>query len=351
MRKVLTEELVLMRSKCDRLAMIKNLNLWGNDLADVAVIQKMPNLEVLSLSVNKVFSLKDFAACQNLVELYLRKNEVADLNEVSHLTGLENLRTLWLSDNPCASEPDYRLRVVAMLPQLAKLDSTDITPSEREQAANLPPAVVHGAALDHGRPSSPFSPIEERRDLRSSPDSRAVRQERSDSNHWSERGSRASDGRLTPEYDRYENGGRSNMNESRFSECVAPPLPVHADPSPMRRWADPVDERRPARPPAVDYGFDAPPHAAPVYRSVSEPNPEDHSQDDRRGLDLRDDRRDDFRDDRRAFASVPRQEYSMRSENILCAVLALVKELDSPGCQLVMQEVDRRMAELEGGRR
>lgn len=36
----------------------------------------MPNVEVLSLSVNKIRSLQDFAYCSNLTELYLRKNEV-----------------------------------------------------------------------------------------------------------------------------------------------------------------------------------------------------------------------------------------------------------------------------------
>ena len=39
-------------------------------------------VEVLSLSVNRITSLKQFAACPSLEELYLRKNEIADLSEV-----------------------------------------------------------------------------------------------------------------------------------------------------------------------------------------------------------------------------------------------------------------------------
>jgi len=45
---------------------IKNLNLWGNELEDLSLIDRMPNLEVISLSVNKINSLKDFASCSKL---------------------------------------------------------------------------------------------------------------------------------------------------------------------------------------------------------------------------------------------------------------------------------------------
>lgn len=64
--KALTLELVFNKTKSDNLNNIKNLNLWGNDLEDLQLIEKMPNLEVISLSVNKINSLKDFAKCNKL---------------------------------------------------------------------------------------------------------------------------------------------------------------------------------------------------------------------------------------------------------------------------------------------
>lgn len=64
--KALTLELVFNKTKSDNLNNIKNLNLWGNDLEDLKLIEKMPNLEVISLSVNKINSLKDFASCNKL---------------------------------------------------------------------------------------------------------------------------------------------------------------------------------------------------------------------------------------------------------------------------------------------
>lgn len=73
--KVLTLELVFNKTKSDNLQSIKNLNLWGNELEDLQLIEKMPNLEVISLSVNKISSLRDFAKCNKLqVPSYLPRN-------------------------------------------------------------------------------------------------------------------------------------------------------------------------------------------------------------------------------------------------------------------------------------
>jgi len=124
-----------MRTKCNRMDLIRNLNLWGNDLHNIGVLRHMPNLEVLSLSVNRVSSLEALRSCPKLTELYLRKNEIRDLAEVQHLTGLRQLRVLWMNDNPCASLGHYRDFVLQLLPGLSKLDSQDITEDERRRAA------------------------------------------------------------------------------------------------------------------------------------------------------------------------------------------------------------------------
>lgn len=84
------------------------MNLWGNDLDDLSILIEFPNIEILSLSLNKINSLKDFAHCTKLTELYLRKNLIAELSEINYLVHLPNLRVLWLSHNPCAEHPYYR---------------------------------------------------------------------------------------------------------------------------------------------------------------------------------------------------------------------------------------------------
>jgi Leucine-rich repeat (LRR) protein len=49
---------------------------------DVSILQQAPNIEVLSMSVNKISSLRHFAFCSQLKQLYLRANGVTDLAEV-----------------------------------------------------------------------------------------------------------------------------------------------------------------------------------------------------------------------------------------------------------------------------
>ena len=55
-----------------------------------------------------------------------------------HLAKLQELKVLWLQDNPCsqviphATQIDnYRLVVIRMLPNLNKLDNNIVTPEER----------------------------------------------------------------------------------------------------------------------------------------------------------------------------------------------------------------------------
>ena len=127
--------LVLSKTKCTSLGDVRSLNLWGCGLSDVSLLERMPSLEVVSMSLNALTTLRAFAHLPALQELYLRKNCIVDAAEVVYLQGLRNLHTLWLSDNPCADESPgnrgaggaeegrwYRTFVLRMLPQLRKLD-------------------------------------------------------------------------------------------------------------------------------------------------------------------------------------------------------------------------------------
>lgn len=246
MGKPLTQDLVLLRSKADRLENVRNLNLWGNDIDDVSILKDMGNVEVLSLSVNKIATLRDFQFCPRLTELYLRKNLIADLSEVQYLQSLPVLKVLWLWDNPCAEAPNYRPYVIRCLPNLVKLDNQPIAPEERKAAGEAPPA----------RPVQQ----EARRDP---PASQAPRE-------------------IPREVPR--EAPREVMREA----------PREA---PQRQ---PSGEQRPAEPRAP-----------------------------------------------RARVEASRQNGSSdsRSENILCAVLALLKELDDSELELVKRDIDRRSAQ------
>ena len=48
-------ELIAQKVKSDRIESIRNLNLWGSNIEDISIIEEMPSLEIVSLSVNKIF--------------------------------------------------------------------------------------------------------------------------------------------------------------------------------------------------------------------------------------------------------------------------------------------------------
>ncbi|KAL7056097.1 hypothetical protein AAHC03_020912 [Spirometra sp. Aus1] len=114
----------------------------------------MPMLEVISLSSNKIESLEAFAHCRTLRELYLRNNNISNLDEIQHLRALPHLHTLFLLGNPCCYAPDnstepanyYRPTVISQLPSLERLDMRSV--SEEEKRAAGVGAVEHRAAGD-----------------------------------------------------------------------------------------------------------------------------------------------------------------------------------------------------------
>jgi Leucine-rich repeat (LRR) protein len=59
-----------------------DLNAVGQGIADASLLAECPGIEVLSLSVHKLASLRHFIFCNKLTQLYLRSNEVDDLQEL-----------------------------------------------------------------------------------------------------------------------------------------------------------------------------------------------------------------------------------------------------------------------------
>ena len=65
---MLTKEQVLTKCQVKSLDEVKKLTVWGSDIENIDLINEMPNLEVVSLSLNKISSLKPFENCLNLVK-------------------------------------------------------------------------------------------------------------------------------------------------------------------------------------------------------------------------------------------------------------------------------------------
>ncbi|XP_035953128.2 cilia- and flagella-associated protein 410 isoform X1 [Halichoerus grypus] len=132
----LTRKMVLSRAKASELHSVRKLNCWGSRLTDVSICREMPSLEVITLSVNSVSTLEPVSQCQQLSELYLRKNCIPSLAELFYLKGLPRLRVLWLAENPCCgTDPHlYRMTVLRNLPHLQKLDNQAVTEEELSRA-------------------------------------------------------------------------------------------------------------------------------------------------------------------------------------------------------------------------
>ena len=142
----LTEEMIAARTRINDCTQVKKLNCWGAELDDISIIRKMKNVQILSLSVNNITSLADFQNCEELEDLFIRKNNIKDLNSVCFLRNLPKLRNLWLSENPCAEEEGYRLAVIRALPNLERLDDKAITPEELQTALVTGKVLVHPMA-------------------------------------------------------------------------------------------------------------------------------------------------------------------------------------------------------------
>ena len=55
--------MIFQKLKTNKYDQIKNLNLWGHELEDISILREFHNLEILSLSVNKISTLQDIAYC------------------------------------------------------------------------------------------------------------------------------------------------------------------------------------------------------------------------------------------------------------------------------------------------
>ncbi|EEB12816.1 leucine rich repeat protein, putative [Pediculus humanus corporis] len=131
----------------------------------------MERIDFISHDINKfeirlkpiqiqISSLADVQYCKNLKELYVRKNEIKNLNEICYLKNLPYLKALWLAENPCsASDSLYRFTVIKNLPTLEKLDDVKIELEERQDSMKKGRDLIHPEDSDYENNSPAQSPV------------------------------------------------------------------------------------------------------------------------------------------------------------------------------------------------
>ncbi|XP_076173977.1 uncharacterized protein LOC143149953 isoform X5 [Ptiloglossa arizonensis] len=363
----LTEEMVVARTRVSDFSAVKKLNCWGNELTDVTILRKMKNVEVLSLSVNNINTLADFQYCLNLQDLFVRKNDIKDLNEVCYLQSLPNLRNLWLGENPCAEKDGYRLAVLRALPNLQKLDDKVVSSEEVQTALTRGHILVHPLDMDASPPQSDtvspersFEDTQHTQEEYHDPDHRNANYNAAPSHCYSQNNQytyeeyddRPAVSRHNGEYDERRTYSDYSNNETAQRTYTA------TSPRTQYCLSETIDDRRSDR---SNYEYDnrlksdyEEQHEQRIKSDYEEhqPPPQSRRMTVHHNVEREDSnqvpgwvRHSDKEKCRSQFHYHRRP--VTRNSNILSAVLCLVKELDYPSLEVVEMAVRNRMDELE----
>lgn len=136
------EELTLHQLDIEK---IENLHRWcpklqilmfqGNLISKLENLYRLKELNYLNMAMNCVEVIDDITSCEYLAKLDLTLNFVRVISNFNQNMGeCAHLRDLILTGNPCCEFPNYRDYVIASLPQITRLDNTEISQTERIQA-------------------------------------------------------------------------------------------------------------------------------------------------------------------------------------------------------------------------
>jgi protein TilB len=128
------EKIDFLSQACPKL---KILYLQNNLISKIENLRRLKQLCYINLALNNLTSIEGLDSCEKLTKLDLTVNFIATEqleSSLLHLVPLYNLRELYLTGNPCTLFPSYRSFVIVSLPQLTKLDGTDISRTEQLEA-------------------------------------------------------------------------------------------------------------------------------------------------------------------------------------------------------------------------
>ncbi|XP_025411388.1 nischarin [Sipha flava] len=98
------------------LTYLGHLSLSNNNITQVFDLHtKLGNVIYLNLSSNKISDLRAFSKLFSIEVLDLGSNSVAEIEQIQHLSGLQNMNYLVLSGNPVSTIVDYRIKVLGIL--------------------------------------------------------------------------------------------------------------------------------------------------------------------------------------------------------------------------------------------
>ncbi|KAK9101070.1 hypothetical protein Scep_024500 [Stephania cephalantha] len=104
---------------------LEELYLSHNGISKMEGLSTLLNLRVLDVSSNKLTAVDDIESLTKLEDLWLNDNEIASLDglDIALAGSRNNLTTIYLERNPCASTPNYSITLRQFFPNLVQIDS------------------------------------------------------------------------------------------------------------------------------------------------------------------------------------------------------------------------------------
>jgi len=120
----------------NQLSSLENINIILSQVIYTTDVTKILfNLRWLDMSHNQITCIHDdLLLLPQLHTLYLHCNNIDSFRDVKKLLSLKNLRKVTLYRNPIELNPNYRMKIIKMLPYLVALDSITITERDRSNA-------------------------------------------------------------------------------------------------------------------------------------------------------------------------------------------------------------------------
>lgn len=94
-------------------------------------MEMLTKLEILDVSYNKVEHLEGIHTLSELDALYLTANRIQNVGELLVLKVNTKLTTISLFGNDVTKSPDYRMKLVGLLPLIDDIDGTPMKTTYR----------------------------------------------------------------------------------------------------------------------------------------------------------------------------------------------------------------------------
>ncbi|VEL19870.1 unnamed protein product [Protopolystoma xenopodis] len=115
----------------DRLVNLEQLYLSQNGITSIKGLDNLKKLQTLDLASNMIDKITNIEHLDLLEEFWFNDNRVSSWDELKILTSLKSLHTLYLERNPIyyanadktKMNPDYRRKILLLLPKLRQLDA------------------------------------------------------------------------------------------------------------------------------------------------------------------------------------------------------------------------------------